>query len=110
MAGDDWWDAPSAPTLSRFENGAGERELQRINRELTAIYLERRPVPGKRIVIDVDATDDPTHGQQAFSFYHGYFRQHMFHPPLVFDPARHPILSVHYFGTAPAISDERRAA
>ncbi len=36
-------------------------------------------------MIDIDATDDPTHGQQAFSFYHGFYRQHMFHPLLCFD-------------------------
>ena len=75
----------SQPTLSRFENGATEREWKRMNRELVRTYLEQRPPPGRRIVIDVDATDDSTHGQQAFSFYHGYYRQHMFHPLLCFD-------------------------
>ena len=78
-------DLSSQPTLSRFENGVRERELKRMNRELLAVYQETRPAPGKTIVIDLDATDDPTHGQQAFSFYHGYFRQHMFHPLLCFD-------------------------
>lgn len=75
----------SQPTLSRFENAVGERELGRLNRELLAIYFEQRPTPGRRIVIDIDATDDPTHGQQAFSFYHGFYRQHMFHPLLCYD-------------------------
>ena len=32
-----------------------------------------------------DSTDDPTHGQQEGSAYHGYFRQQMYHPLLVFD-------------------------
>lgn len=75
----------SQPTLSRFENAPRERELKRLNRELLRTYLEIRPAPARRIVIDVDATDDPTHGQQAFSFYHGYYRQHMFHPLLCYD-------------------------
>ena len=75
----------SQPTLSRFENAVGKRELGRLNRELQATYFEQRPTPGRRIVIDIDATDDPTHGQQAFSFYHGYYRQHMFHPLLCYD-------------------------
>jgi hypothetical protein len=37
------------------------------------------------IVIDIDATDDPTHGQQQLSFFHGYYEEHMYHPLFVFD-------------------------
>jgi hypothetical protein len=37
------------------------------------------------VVLDIDGTDDPTHGQQEGSAYHGYYRQHMYHPLLVFD-------------------------
>jgi len=33
----------------------------------------------------VDPTDDPTHGQQVLSFFHGYFDQHQYFPLLVFD-------------------------
>ena len=39
----------------------------------------------RHIVLDLDGTDDPTHGQQEGSAYHGYYRQHMYHPLLVFD-------------------------
>lgn len=35
--------------------------------------------------MDFDATADPTHGEQEGSYYHGYYRQHMYHPLLVFD-------------------------
>ena len=40
--------------------------------------------PGK-IILDLDSTDDHTHGQQEFSFYHGYYRSHILHPLLIFD-------------------------
>jgi hypothetical protein len=33
----------------------------------------------------MEATDDPTHGQQQLSFFHGYYEEHMYHPLLVFD-------------------------
>ena len=33
----------------------------------------------------MDATDDPTHGNQQLSFFHGYYDQHMYHPLLIFD-------------------------
>jgi hypothetical protein len=36
-------------------------------------------------VLDLDSTDDPPHGEQEDSAYHGYFRQAMYHPLLVFD-------------------------
>lgn len=35
------------------------------------------------ILLDIDSTDDPTHGQQEFSFFHGAYNQHMYHPLLV---------------------------
>ena len=39
----------------------------------------------EKIILDIDSTDDVTHGQQEFSFYHGYYREHMYHPLLLFD-------------------------
>ena len=41
-------------------------------------------MPG-RILLDIDSTDDPTHGEQEGRAYHGYYGQHMLHPVLVFD-------------------------
>ena len=38
-----------------------------------------------RILLDLDSTDDPTHGEQEGRAYHGYDGQHMYHPLLVFD-------------------------
>jgi len=35
--------------------------------------------------LDLDSTADPTHGDQEGSYYHGYYRQHIYHPLLVFD-------------------------
>jgi len=36
-------------------------------------------------VLDVDGTDDPAPGQQPEMAYHGFYRQHMYYPLLVFD-------------------------
>ena len=51
------------------------------------VYLRERERDGvpARVVLDFDGTDDPTHGEQEGSAYHGYYRQHMYHPLLVFD-------------------------
>ena len=38
-----------------------------------------------RFCIDIDSTDDPTHGQQQLSFFNGAYGQHMYHPMLIFE-------------------------
>jgi hypothetical protein len=45
------------------------------------------------MVLDIDSTDDPTHGQQQLSFFHGYYDQHMYHPLLIFDGERGQLVS-----------------
>jgi hypothetical protein len=78
-------DLASQPTLSRFENRVTAKDLRRLSDRLLDLYLKTHPGPRKVIVLDMDATDDPTHGQQQLSFFHGYYEEHMYHPLLVFD-------------------------
>ena len=88
MAGkapDSAGDLASQPTLSRFENGVTAKDLRRLSNWLLDLYLKTHPGPRKVIVLDMDATDDPTHGKQQLSFFHGYYEEHMYHPLLVFD-------------------------
>ena len=67
----------SQPTLSRFENAVGPRDLIRMGHVLadTVIESQRRRLKGHatRIVIDLDPTDDQTHGQQEFTFFNGHY-------------------------------------
>lgn len=80
-------DLASQPTLSRLENAVGARACYRLAAALGEVYLrerERKGVP-THLVLDLDGTDDPTHGGQEHSAYHGYYGQHMYHPLLVFD-------------------------
>ncbi len=77
----------SQPTLSRFENMPTAKEAVQATRwlEKKAIgLLKKRHRRPKRITIDFDSTDDPTHGQQAFSFFNGYYDTWCFHPLLGF--------------------------
>ena len=88
MAGkapDSAGDLASQPTLSRFENGVTAKDLRRLSNWLLDLYLKTHPGPRKVIVLDMDATDDPTHGKQQLSFFHGYYEEHIYHPLLVFD-------------------------
>jgi hypothetical protein len=80
-------DLASQPTLSRLENAVDRRACYRLALALGELYLRERERDGvpTHIILDIDGTDDPTHGQQEGSAYHGYYRQHMLHPLLVFD-------------------------
>ena len=89
-------DLASQPTLSRLENAVDWRACYRLAVALGEVYLRERERDGipTRIVLDVDGTDDPTHGQQEGSAYHGYYRQHMLHPLLIFDGETHHLITV----------------
>ncbi|HEY7115880.1 MAG TPA: IS1380 family transposase [Tepidisphaeraceae bacterium] len=67
----------SQPTLSRFENTVGRRDLIRVGHRMarTVIAHHRRRLHGRArsITIDLDPTDDPTHGQQELSFFNGHY-------------------------------------
>ena len=67
----------SQPTLSRFEHAASPRALYRMGRMLasTVIAQHRHRLNGRaqRITIDLDPTDDPTHGQQELAFFKGHY-------------------------------------
>jgi hypothetical protein len=75
----------SQPTLSRLENAVDARALRAILREIEEQYVSSFTQAPEVIVLDIDSTDDPTHGQQQLSCFHGYYDQHMYHPLLIFD-------------------------
>ena len=88
-------DLASQPTLSRLENAVDRKGCYRLAVALGERYLRERERDGvpSHIVLDLDGTDDPTHGQQEGSAYHGYYRQHMYHPLLVFDGETHQLIT-----------------
>jgi hypothetical protein len=78
----------SQPTLSRWENSPSARDLVRLNDALLEQFLglcgDQVRERGE-ILLDLDSTDDPTHGQQQLSFFNGAYGQHMYHPMLIFE-------------------------
>jgi hypothetical protein len=68
----------SQPTLSRFENAPRRADLYRMGEALAECVIERhRRRLGRRrcehITIDLDPTDDPTHGAQQLTFFNGHY-------------------------------------
>jgi hypothetical protein len=81
-------DLASQPTLSRLEHQVGWHGCWRMSEALLEGYLQRHQAsPPTRLVLDVDATDGSTHGQQELSFYHGFCETHRYLPLLVFAQA-----------------------
>jgi len=83
-------------TLNRWEltlplADAGQRRYKRIlfdpelaDQLLVQLYVEAQAVPPTEIVLDLDATDDPLHGQQEGRFFHGYYGHYCYLPLYVF--------------------------
>jgi hypothetical protein len=67
----------SQATLSRFENGLDRKALYRLGAALADVVIERhrRRLRGKakRITIELDPTDDPTHGGQQLTFFNSHY-------------------------------------
>lgn len=86
----------SQPTLSRLDNTADEQSCAALADVLLGCYLAQREQHGAPgyLLLDLDSTDDPTHGEQEGSAYHGYYRQHMYHPLLAFDGTTNQLISV----------------
>lgn len=76
----------SQPTISRMENAVGRGELLQMSTVLTQNVLGRqkrrlgRKAKKTKIILDFDPTDDPTHGQQEFTYFHGHYDTYCYLP------------------------------
>jgi len=101
----------SQPTLSRFENAVGQADLYRLGTALAdAVLVSHRERLGdgvRLITIDLDATDDPTHGQQEFALFNGYYDTWCYLPLIVTvtfntEPIQHVVAALLRPGTGAA--------
>ena len=81
-------DLASQPTPSRFENAAKGQQFFRLAEALAERVIERprRRLKGRarRITVDLDLTDDPTHGAKQLSFFNSYYDSWCYLPLLFF--------------------------
>lgn len=76
-------DLASQPTLSRFENAIDVQSLRRLQDVLIDQFLASFDEPPRQITLDIDTFDDPTHGQQQLTFFHGFYRQYQYLPRVI---------------------------
>ena len=81
-------DLASQPTLSRFENSVDRKQLYRMGETLATSVIERHAKrlrgQARRVTIDLDPTDDPTHGAQQMSFFNGHYDSWCYLPVMGF--------------------------
>ena len=96
----------SGSTLSRFQYSYTRREqelppeersvlleqrqaqldrIRLLNEYYVELFLRTRREQSPYLIIDLDATDDPTHGQQLLTGFHAYYGQYQYFPLLAFD-------------------------
>jgi len=73
-------DLASQPTLSRFENAIGTGCFARLRDLLMDLFIASFDKPPRSLTLDIDTFDDPTHGQQQLTFFHGYYDQYQYQP------------------------------
>jgi len=72
------------PVLQEVDAALSQR-LKILNDYLPELFIRTRRTPPAFVILDIDPSDDPTHGQQVLSFFHGYFDQYQYFPLFVFD-------------------------
>lgn len=101
----------SQPKLSRFENAPRRADLYRMSEALAESVVERhRKRLGRRvknITVDLDPTDDPTHGEQQLTFFNGHYNSWCYLPAAGFitfdkEPDQYLFCYVLRAGNAPA--------
>lgn len=104
-------DLASQPTLSRFENAPSARDLVAAGLTLeqhVVGQLARTHRRARLVTIDMDTTEDPTHGQQQFSFFNGHYGSWCYVPAFAFmsfdgDPEQYLVHARLRPGNAPVI-------
>jgi Transposase DDE domain group 1 len=98
----------SQPTLSRLENAATPDAILKmidltVEQGVKQVQRKHGGTLPRRVTIDLDSTDDPTHGQQQLTFFHGFYDQHQFLPMIVSEPTtKHVFIAWLRHGTAGA--------
>src|SRR5262245_33152685 len=96
-------DLASQPTLSRFENDVSIADLWQLRDVFVDLFLQSFHTPPRHLTLDLDAFDDPAHGQQQLIMFHGYYQQYQYLPIAVTCAENDAVVLVGLrFGTCPA--------
>ena len=80
-------DLCSQPTVSRWENAPGLRDLIRLMGVMVDLYCASYAAPPEAVTLDIDDTVDVVHGHQQLSFFNAHYDERCFLPIHVYDTA-----------------------
>ena len=86
-------DLASAPTFSRLEHSVDRKDVYRLTTALVDQFIASYAEPPAAIVLDLDHSDDPTHGQQEFTFYNHYYKSYCYLPLFIFEGTSHALVT-----------------
>lgn len=96
-------DLASQPTLSRFENLIDIPSLFRLRDVFIDQFIASFAQPPITLTFDLDAVDEPTHGEQQLTLFHGFYEQYQYLPLVVTCAENDQIVMISLrHGTAPA--------
>ena len=78
-------DLASQPTITRFENSINKKDLYRIAEVFVDQFVASYDTPPQAIVLDIDDTDDETHGAQQMSLFNAYYDEYCYMPLYIFE-------------------------
>jgi Transposase DDE domain group 1 len=73
----------SQPTITRLENHVSKQEVAAMRSRIVDGFIKGYKTAPEEMVLDIDGWDDPTHGNQQLSCFHGYYGTHMYFPVLI---------------------------
>jgi hypothetical protein len=78
-------DLCSQPTMSRLENLPGPTALKRMMAAMVELFCDSFTEVPRRLVLDIDDTCDPAHGQQQLALFHAHYNERCFLPIHVYE-------------------------
>jgi hypothetical protein len=75
---------PANPTTTELRYKKIILNSEQIDRLFVDVFLQAHAEPPEQIILDVDATDDPIHGNQEGRFFHGYYMNYCYLPLYIF--------------------------
>ena len=82
---DEGNDLASGPTFSRLENSLSRQDIYRLAASFVEAFIASYAKPPQMIVLDMDHSEDITHGQQELAFYNHYYGHHCYLPLFLFE-------------------------
>ena len=78
-------DLASGPTLSRLENSVSRKDVFRLAQSFVDAFIASYAKAPAVIVLDMDHSEDATHGQQELAFYNAHYESHCYLPLFLFE-------------------------